>query len=332
MTVQFEHLVLNRCPDLSGSTWVVLAKLAWRANEDYICWPSIATIAADARVSKRTVDTAVAELKAAGYISADVRVGVGAVYTIHIDRIDAAVLDGVDEVEDTNANIAPPTQELRTLDDVPTQILRGTNAEIASVPTQILRTKVNKGESLKESIHYDDDPPTPLQPERDVGVGVGAFQWLHKWACMVLEVDNLSPPKHRAVVAFHDRWGGDARLTEALMEYAKDATVEAGANEPMQYWLRILRKRMENPLWVSVEVELAEIAARKEREVGAGLGAGGGTGAQAREGRSNGADRPADSRGIVGVIEAQNKPIDPNWRATLEKHIAAHGKPKPEHL
>lgn len=71
---------------LPASEKIVLLALADNANDEGICWPSIATIARKSSKSERTVQAAIQSLKEAGLLSRQEVVGKGCRYTVHPSR------------------------------------------------------------------------------------------------------------------------------------------------------------------------------------------------------------------------------------------------------
>ena len=61
------------CMDLPHRAIVVYAYLADRANKDGECWPAVASIAADLKLSKSTVRRAVQDLRKEGLLETEQR-------------------------------------------------------------------------------------------------------------------------------------------------------------------------------------------------------------------------------------------------------------------
>lgn len=68
---------------LPDSEKLVLLALADAANDEGVCWPSIATIARKCTRSERTVQSVIKKLVEDGHLSRDERPGRGVFYTIH---------------------------------------------------------------------------------------------------------------------------------------------------------------------------------------------------------------------------------------------------------
>lgn len=69
--------------ELPDSEKLVLLALADAANDEGVCWPSMATLARKCTKSDRTVQTSIKKLIAAGHLTQDIRLGKGALYTVH---------------------------------------------------------------------------------------------------------------------------------------------------------------------------------------------------------------------------------------------------------
>ncbi|AGH49577.1 hypothetical protein G432_09260 [Sphingomonas sp. MM-1] len=68
---------------LGDSDKLVLLALADQANDDGVCWPSMASLAAKCSKSDRTVQAAIKSLVDAGHLSRVERPGKGVRYTVH---------------------------------------------------------------------------------------------------------------------------------------------------------------------------------------------------------------------------------------------------------
>ncbi|WP_162527164.1 helix-turn-helix domain-containing protein [Sphingomonas solaris] len=71
---------------LPDSEKIVLLALADCANDEGVCWPSMASLAAKCSKTDRTVQAAVKSLVVAGHLSRTERPGKGVLYTVHPDR------------------------------------------------------------------------------------------------------------------------------------------------------------------------------------------------------------------------------------------------------
>ncbi|WP_159710104.1 helix-turn-helix domain-containing protein [Sphingomonas sp. AX6] len=69
--------------DLPDSEKIVLLALADCANDEGICWPSVASLAKKCSKSDRTIQAAIKSLTAAGHLTRDERPGKGVLYTLH---------------------------------------------------------------------------------------------------------------------------------------------------------------------------------------------------------------------------------------------------------
>lgn len=94
-----------RLPD---SEKLVLLALADAANDEGVCWPSIATIARKCTRSERTIQSVIKKLVEDGHLSRDERPGRGVFYTIH-PRSDCAPASTTPPQPDTPppATVAP---------------------------------------------------------------------------------------------------------------------------------------------------------------------------------------------------------------------------------
>jgi len=81
--VSFELLETAWLVECSAPCKLVLISLAYRANADGMCWPSIARLVADTGLARRTVQRSVRELRALGHLSERAHVGGSNVYTVH---------------------------------------------------------------------------------------------------------------------------------------------------------------------------------------------------------------------------------------------------------
>jgi hypothetical protein len=68
---------------LPDSDKIVLLALADNANDDGVCWPSIATIARKCSKDERTVQRVITRLKEAGHVSMVERKGTSNLWTVH---------------------------------------------------------------------------------------------------------------------------------------------------------------------------------------------------------------------------------------------------------
>lgn len=94
-------------PGLGGPAAAVLRDLADRANETSVCWPSIATIAAETGLSERTVQRAVRKLES-GRLIVTKRTGRGSCYTLQLaDQIGHSVLSEVSESPIRGVTLTP---------------------------------------------------------------------------------------------------------------------------------------------------------------------------------------------------------------------------------
>ncbi len=76
----------NEDPDLSGSKLNILLCLADHANDDGVCWPSIARIAKRSRIDRSNVMDHVKALVKDGYLKIERRNGTSNVYTVSVKR------------------------------------------------------------------------------------------------------------------------------------------------------------------------------------------------------------------------------------------------------
>lgn len=76
----------NEDPDLSGSKLNILLCLADHANDDGVCWPSIARIARRSRIDRSNVMDHIKALVKDGYLKIERRNGTSNVYTVSVKR------------------------------------------------------------------------------------------------------------------------------------------------------------------------------------------------------------------------------------------------------
>lgn len=67
MSIQAYKAVVG-AQELAGSTLLIALTVAMRCNNDHVCWPSVATIAADANCTRRTVTSSLKKLRDRGLI------------------------------------------------------------------------------------------------------------------------------------------------------------------------------------------------------------------------------------------------------------------------
>lgn len=72
MMAAFDALAAGRVPG-GAATALVLLKIANRADENGVCWPSLDRLASDTGLGRRTVERAVAELVASGLVRKETR-------------------------------------------------------------------------------------------------------------------------------------------------------------------------------------------------------------------------------------------------------------------
>ena len=93
---------------LPDSEKIVLLALADCANDEGVCWPSVASLVKKCSKSDRTIQAAVKALAAAGHLTRDERPGKGVLYTIH------PAPEGTAGREDCGAKRLPPETAART--------------------------------------------------------------------------------------------------------------------------------------------------------------------------------------------------------------------------
>lgn len=69
--------------DLPVTERIVLLALADRADDDGMCWPAVATVAAKCGLSDRSVQRAMKRLAVDGHLTRAERLGKGTIYTVH---------------------------------------------------------------------------------------------------------------------------------------------------------------------------------------------------------------------------------------------------------
>ncbi|WP_102218295.1 helix-turn-helix domain-containing protein [Gleimia europaea] len=102
---------------LTASARSVLMALSSRANENGECWPSLTTLAHDARVSKRTAMRSIEQLVECGYISKGRRFSSGkgrapSVYRILFDRQGRKTVAPGDSTDDKGEHLSPPSCQI----------------------------------------------------------------------------------------------------------------------------------------------------------------------------------------------------------------------------
>lgn len=81
MSVKVMSLVWSL--DLPDSQKIVLLALADSANDEGVCWPSMASLAKKCSKSERTVQGVIKELVSSGHLTRVERLGKGVLYTLH---------------------------------------------------------------------------------------------------------------------------------------------------------------------------------------------------------------------------------------------------------
>lgn len=117
----------NEDPDLTGSRLLILLCLADHANDDGVCWPSIARLTKRARIDRSGIIRHLDELEAAGYLVIERDPGRVNTYTVRATRRTSAT-GGADATGRTNAtptrrtSATPPVAPVRPESSVNHQV------------------------------------------------------------------------------------------------------------------------------------------------------------------------------------------------------------------
>lgn len=124
--------------DLPDSQKIVLLALADNANDEGVCWPSMATIAKKCSKSDRTVQGVIKQLCAVGHLTRKEVVGKGCSYTVH-----------------PRSDCAPQELHPRRERHEPPQPLRHTPAAAADKPSynhqEPPREKISRARSMPDN-------------------------------------------------------------------------------------------------------------------------------------------------------------------------------------
>ena len=125
--------------DLQASEKLVLLALADNANDEGLCWPSIATIARKCGKGDRSVQQAIQELQKLGHLTRDEVVGKGCRYTIH-PRNNCAPAENSppQKTTDTPAESAPkPSRTINTSEAKASSVTRAPKANAFPAPADV---------------------------------------------------------------------------------------------------------------------------------------------------------------------------------------------------
>lgn len=213
---------------LTASARSVLMALSSRANENGECWPSLTTLAHDARVGKRTVSRAIDQLVEYGYISKGRRYSSGkgrapSVYRILFDRQGRKAAEPVEpgnSANDLGEHLATPSCQIAP-----------NNREHLAIPScQIapgsIEREVDKGSKEKE----EEPPISPKGGEDAKPTRVKRYEYSDEFETFW----NIYPrkdSKRRALTAFNNA------LKRATLEelYAGAARYANDPNREPQY-------------------------------------------------------------------------------------------------
>lgn len=163
MSRSLQDLVRDRCPDVKGTDRLVLLEIAWRADDNGVCWPHAATIAYDANVSLRSVGNAVKTLSEMGILSVETYNGRGnsCVYRLHTEVIDSLKkpprpVENMHSLQDINS--AKSVENMQNVQDNATQNMQilqenmqNTSLNSANIATNSAKSVIN---SAKSAIKY----------------------------------------------------------------------------------------------------------------------------------------------------------------------------------
>lgn len=126
--------------NLPDSEKLVLLALADNANDEGVCWPSIATIAEKCSKSERTIQRAISTLESAGHLSRTDKPGKGTVWHVH-PRHDVTpdTMTGVTSCRQTPVTVSPKPSRTTNLpsEGKPSSGTRARDRSVFEIPDWI---------------------------------------------------------------------------------------------------------------------------------------------------------------------------------------------------
>jgi DNA-binding PadR family transcriptional regulator len=273
-----------------GSARLVLLAIAWKADkEGKNSYPSIQTIMSHANVTEKSVYNALHQLIELGELVLSRKMLVATKDNPYTISFEGAV--EVQEIvnfttleEDKSVNIT--TSSEGEIVNFTGKIVNPTT-KIVNFTTPLIGVK-SPLTVPEKSLEQHAGAHTRGQPSGDSNSGGGNLRSLLAngssgrkavmaalvdAACALLDTPMLSRAQREEYIEkFFDRYGQDVRLTEELITYAKKEAASAERGKRLKLWEAIMRKRLDDTSWVSVEEEA------RHREEGRANGYGNGNG------------------------------------------------------
>lgn len=179
--------------DLVDSEKIVLLALADCANDEGVCWPSVASLAKKCSKSDRTIQAAIKSLTAAGHLTRDERPGKGVLYTLHPTPEAAAPRKDCAPKPATTTPEAASDKPSRTIKPSP-KASPSSRKRATVVPTDFAPVM-----SGKTAAAVDGWPPGRLSDELEHFVdhhtakGTTSFDWQASWRTWVKNSKKWEP-------------------------------------------------------------------------------------------------------------------------------------------